>query len=80
MKKNKRRDVIMKIEMAPSVMMENLENLYFELVPQNVDLRKKRPTYISKEKKKNSKLLDIDSVKNAIREIDKAKLKYIISK
>ena len=55
----------MKIEMAPSVMLENLEDLYFELVPKHIDLRKKRPTYLSKEKKRNSQLLGIDAIKEA---------------
>ena len=67
----------MKIEMAPSVVLENLEDLYFELVPQNVDLRKKRPTYLSKEKKKNSKLMGIEAVKEAISDINISKLKNI---
>ena len=67
----------MKIEMAPSVTLENLEDLYFELVPKNVDLRKKRPTYLSKEKKRTSKLLGIETIKEAICDIDRSKLKNI---
>ena len=51
---NKERNDIMKIEMAPSVELANLENLYLELVPRNVDLRKQRPTYLSKEKKRST--------------------------
>ncbi|MBQ7450287.1 hypothetical protein IJS77_02625 [bacterium] len=67
----------MKIEMAPSVVLENLEDLYFELVPKQVDLRKKRPTYLSKEKKRTTKLMGIDAVKEAISDIDINKLKNI---
>ena len=67
----------MKIEMAPSVLLENLEDLYFELVPQNINLRNKRPTYLSKEKKRKSKLLGIDAIKEAISDIDLSKLKNI---
>ncbi|MBO6087032.1 hypothetical protein J6P92_01625 [bacterium] len=67
----------MKIEMAPSVMLENLEDLYFELVPKHIDLRKKRPTYLSKEKKRNSQLLGIDAIKEAFCDIDISKLKNI---
>ena len=67
----------MKIEMAPSVELANLENLYLELVPRNVDLRKQRPTYLSKEKKRSTKLLSIDSVKEALNDIDVSKLKNI---
>lgn len=67
----------MKIETAPSVVLENLEDLYFELVPKNIDLRKKRPTYLSKEKKKTSKLLGIEAVKEAIKDIDRNQLKNI---
>ena len=67
----------MKIEMAPSVVLENLEDLYFELVPKHVDLRKKRPTYLSKEKKRTSQLLGIESIKDAIRDVDRSKLKNI---
>ena len=67
----------MKIEMAPSVELENLEDLYFELVPKNVDLRKKRPTYLSKEKKRSTKLLGIETVKEAINDIDISKLRNI---
>lgn len=67
----------MKIEMAPSVVLENLEDLYFELVPKHIDLRKKRPTYLSKEKKRTSQLLGIESIKEAILDIDKSKLKNI---
>ena len=67
----------MKIEMAPSVVLEDLEDLYFELVPKNINLRNKRPTYLSKEKKRNSKLLGIDAIKEALNDIDKNKLKNI---
>ena len=67
----------MKIEMAPSVVLENLEDLYFELVPKNVDLRKKRPSYLSKEKKRTTKLMGIEAVKEAISDIDLNKLKNI---
>lgn len=67
----------MKIEMAPSVVLENLEDLYFELVPKHIDLRKKRPTYLSREKKKKSQLLGIDAIKAAIEDIDRTKLKNI---
>ena len=67
----------MKIEMAPSVILENLEDLYFELVPKQVDLRKKRPTYLSKEKKRTTKLMGIEAVKEAISDIDIDKLKNI---
>ena len=63
--------------MAPSVMLENLEDLYFELVPKHIDLRKKRPTYLSKEKKRNSQLLGIDAIKEAFCDIDISKLKNI---
>lgn len=67
----------MKIEMAPSVVLGNLEDLYFELVPKNIDLRKKRPTYLSKEKKRVTKLLGFEAVKDAINDIDVKKLKNI---
>lgn len=67
----------MKIEMAPSVVLENLEDLYFELVPKNIDLKKKRPTYLSKEKKRITKLMGIEAVKEAISDIDINKLKNI---
>ncbi len=67
----------MKIEMAPSVVLENLEDLYFDLVPKHVDLRKKRPVYLSKEKKRNSQLLGIEAIKNAVSDIDISKLRNI---
>ena len=67
----------MKIETAPAVMLENIEDLYFELVPKNVDLRKKRPAYLSKEKKRSSKLLGIEAIKEAINDVDITKLKNI---
>ncbi len=63
--------------MAPSVVLENLEDLYFELVPKEVDLRKKRLTYLSKEKKRNSRLLGIESIKDALRDVNINKLKNI---
>lgn len=67
----------MKIEMAPSVVLENLEDLYFELVPKHVDLKKKRPTYLSKEQKRMTRLMGIEAVKEAISDIDINKLKNI---
>ena len=75
--KEKKGKTDMKIEMAPSVALENLEDLYFELVPKTVDLRKKRPTYLSKEEKRITKLMGIEAVKEAISDIDITKLKNI---